>query len=76
MDKKVVQLLNKTGLKKDPTEENKQLYKNIIATQQTEQQEPYIKKRLEVIKRNVNKIVAGKRKKLLKSGVPENGIIK
>ncbi|CAO1374579.1 unnamed protein product [Diamesa serratosioi] len=74
MEKKVVLLLNKTGLKDAPTEENKQLYQKIRTTQLTEQQEPYIKKRLDIIKRNVNKIVAGKRKKLLKSGVPENEI--
>lgn len=73
MDKGFVTVFNKTGLKDSPTEKNKQLYKNILATQKAEQQEPYIKKRLDIIKRNVNKIVAGKRKKLMKSGVPETG---
>lgn len=73
MDKQLVAVFNKSGLKETPTEDNKQLYENIRVTQKAEQQEPYIKKRLDVIKRNINKIVAGKRKKLMKSGVPETG---
>lgn len=73
MDKGFVAVFNKTGLKETPTEENRKIYKNILATQKAEQQEPYIKKRLAIIKRNVDKIVAGKRKKLMKSGVPETG---
>lgn len=73
MDKQFVTVYNKFGLKETPTEENKQLYENIRVSQKAEQQEPYIKKRLDIIKRNVNKIVAGKRKKLMKSGVPESG---
>ncbi|CAO1328367.1 unnamed protein product [Diamesa hyperborea] len=74
IDKQFVTVFNKSGLKETPTEENKRLYENIRVTQIAEQQEPYIKKRLDIIKRNVSKIVAGKRKKLMKSGVPETEI--
>jgi tRNA-splicing endonuclease subunit Sen34 len=73
-EENVIVLLDKSGLKKELNSQAKQNYEEQKTRQQEPQIEDYVEQRLEKSRKYIDKIIAGKRKKLLKSGVPEEDI--
>jgi tRNA-splicing endonuclease subunit Sen34 len=64
---------DKTELVQSPSEEAKQQYQQHKENILEDLQKPYIESRLELTKFNMDKIINGKIKKLIKSGVPQSG---
>ncbi|XP_053679018.1 uncharacterized protein LOC128729454 [Anopheles nili] len=75
LEKQIVQLIDKNKmLQKPPNNEQIQLYNNIIDRQKEEMRLPIIEKRMEAFKKHLPRILEGKRKKLLKSGLKEQAL--
>lgn len=69
----IVILEDKSNLKKPPDETTKEEYKNHSKLVETDLQKPYIEARLELTKQNMEHIIKGKTKKLMKSGASAEG---
>ena len=75
LDEGLIELIDKEAhLTRCPSEEAKQQFARLSQKQLDEQRQPVIEKRLREFKQYLPKIIEGKRKKLLKSGVKEEGI--
>lgn len=74
MEENVIVLLDKTGLKKELNSLAKQNYEDQKSRQLEPQMHDYVEQRLEKSRKMIDKIIVGKRKKLLKSGIPESEI--
>ncbi|XP_061398332.1 tRNA-splicing endonuclease subunit Sen34-like [Musca vetustissima] len=64
----------KTSLLKEETEEERQKYQEELEQRLSQQEEALKDEKLKQSQGNIDKIMAGKRKKLLKQGVPEKDI--
>jgi hypothetical protein len=73
LEREMVILEDKTGLKEPPTEDVKEAFEDHQRNVIEEQIKHYIDSRLESTKMKMDQIIKGKRKKLMKSGVPEDG---
>jgi tRNA-splicing endonuclease subunit Sen34 len=73
LEKGIVDLEDKVGLKNPPTDDVKEGYQRHKESIVEELEKPYIESRLKVTRTHMEEIIAGKVKKLLKSGVPEKG---
>lgn len=74
LDKNLVIIEDRKLLRNPPSEETKEIFNNHSKHLEENLRQSYIKTRLEPTKAVMNDVIAGKRKKLLKSGVPENEI--
>uniref|UniRef100_A0A182N2W8 tRNA-splicing endonuclease subunit Sen34 n=1 Tax=Anopheles dirus TaxID=7168 RepID=A0A182N2W8_9DIPT len=75
LQRQVVELVHRhESLLKEPTEAHSQLYRSMVERQRQELRMPAIEKRLEAFRKHLPRIVEGKRRKLLKSGVKEEDI--
>lgn len=72
IDEGIVELYKK-DLEKAPSEDAKEAFKNHQNEILEELQNSHMKNKLEITKQNMQQIIKGKRKKLIKSGVPESG---
>lgn len=72
-EKGIVVIEDKTSLLRPPSEHEKEQYQMHKEKVIDELQTPYIKARLGTTKLNMDKIIKGKIKKLIKSGIPEEG---
>lgn len=75
LEEGLVVLEDKTGLKLPPSNGMRDLYAIHLKNNILDSHKPYIEDRLKIIKVNMENIIAGKRKKLLKSGIPKEGEI-
>lgn len=73
LQEKIAVLVNKVGLKLKPSEEVKEEFKALKKQLAEEQQGDYIQMRLDQSKRMIDKIILGKRKKMMKKAVTEDG---
>lgn len=73
VEQKLVILENKTGLKESPSIDVKRLYEDHLKNVIDELYNPYIETRLNTTRINMDNIIRGKTKKLIKSGIPESG---
>lgn len=74
IDEGIIELRDSgASLSRCPSEKEKRDFEALSKRQVYEQKEPVIEKRMSEFKRCLPKIVAGKRKKLLQSGVKEEG---
>lgn len=69
----LVKLKDKSGLKQVPSEAVKKEFAEHQEKVIAELQAPYVESRLEGIRTNMENIIRGKRKKLMKSGMKESG---
>ncbi|KXJ76577.1 tRNA-splicing endonuclease subunit Sen34 [Aedes albopictus] len=75
LDEGLIELIDKEAqLTRCPSEEAKQQFARLSQKQIDEQRQPVVEKRLREFKQYLPKIIEGKRKKLLKSGVKEEDI--
>ncbi|XP_001653315.2 tRNA-splicing endonuclease subunit Sen34 [Aedes aegypti] len=75
LEEGLIVLIDKNAqLTRSPSEEAKQQFARLSQQQIHEQKQPVIEKRLKEFEYHLPKILAGKRKKLLKSGVKEEDI--
>uniref|UniRef100_A0A182JRB0 tRNA-splicing endonuclease subunit Sen34 n=1 Tax=Anopheles christyi TaxID=43041 RepID=A0A182JRB0_9DIPT len=75
LDKQSIMLVDKTGtLQRFPFDEESEMYSAMVERQKKEMHMPVIEKRLEAFRKHMPRIIEGKRKKLLKSGVKEDDI--
>lgn len=68
----IVELYEK-NLEEAPSEDIKEAFKNHQNEIMEELQIAHMKNKLEITKQNMQQIINGKRKKLIKSGIPESG---
>lgn len=73
VEQNLVTLERKNGLQEAPSKDTKMEYANYHKKIVLELQNPYVKSRLKGIEDNMERIIKGKRKKLLNSGVREDG---
>lgn len=73
LEKGLVLLEDKTGLKEPPDDDVRKVYEEHQRNVIVELHKPYIESRLEATKLNMEQIIKGKTKKLVKSGIPEHG---
>ncbi|XP_001238354.3 tRNA-splicing endonuclease subunit Sen34 [Anopheles gambiae] len=75
LDKEIITLVDKTGaLQRIPSDEQSQQYGAMVEQQKQEMHMPVVEKRLEAFRKHMPRIIEGKRRKLLKSGVKEEDI--
>ncbi|KAL9704676.1 hypothetical protein quinque_008194 [Culex quinquefasciatus] len=75
LEKGLVALVDRTsGLERDPDDGLRQQYEELVRRQGAEQKAPVVEKRIREFRSYLPKIVEGKRKKMLKSGVKEEDI--
>lgn len=68
VDRGLVSLIEKKGLRKPPSENIKESYQEHQRSIVAEFQKPYIEKKLELTRKNMHKIIAGRVKKSKKDG--------
>ena len=73
IEKGLAVLEDKPGLKEPPDNDTKKMYEEYQRNVIVELHKPYIESRLESTKLNMEQIIKGKTKKLIKSGIPESG---
>uniref|UniRef100_A0A182IQJ8 tRNA-splicing endonuclease subunit Sen34 n=1 Tax=Anopheles atroparvus TaxID=41427 RepID=A0A182IQJ8_ANOAO len=74
-EKNAIRLSNRDAIfLQAPCTEQAQLYKSMIEKQKEEMRQPVIEKRIEAFRKHLPKIIEGKRKKLLKSGIKNEDI--
>jgi hypothetical protein len=73
LEQNIVDLEEKININEAPTDEMKEAFENYLKRVENELEKPYIESKLETVYKNMDNIVKGKRKKLLKSGVAEDG---
>lgn len=73
LEKGIAVLDEKIDMMKPPLETTKMLYQNHLKMVEAEMQKPYVEGRLQLTKKNMEPIIKGKEKKLLKLGVPQSG---
>jgi tRNA-splicing endonuclease subunit Sen34 len=69
----IVTIQDKGGLKKVPSKAVKKDFEDHQEKVIAELQKPYVESRLEAIRTNMDNIIRGKRKKLIKTGMKESG---
>lgn len=69
----IVTIQDKRGLKEDPSKAVKKKFEEHQEKVIAELQKPYVENRLEAIRANMDNIIRGKRKKLIKTGVKDSG---
>lgn len=74
MEKDIIELINKTGLYITPTDEQVKQYQSFREQSVIDQEELQRQTKVEESRKVLDKILAGKRKKLLKSGIKEDDI--
>lgn len=73
VERGLVILEDKTGLKAAPDDEVKKEYEEHQRNVAAELRQPYIDSRLESTRSKMDQIIKGKTKKLINSGIPESG---
>ncbi|XP_052902536.1 uncharacterized protein LOC128310041 [Anopheles moucheti] len=75
LEKEIIRLVDQnSALQRPPSDEETHVYASMVERQKEELRMPAIEKRLEAFQKHLPKIIEGKRKKLLKSGVKEEDI--
>uniref|UniRef100_A0A182WDX8 tRNA-splicing endonuclease subunit Sen34 n=1 Tax=Anopheles minimus TaxID=112268 RepID=A0A182WDX8_9DIPT len=75
LDHQIIRLVDQnSALQRAPTDEESCLYASMVERQKEELRLPAIEKRLEAFRKHLPKIIEGKRKKLLKTGMKEEDI--
>uniref|UniRef100_A0A182RRZ6 TSEN34 N-terminal domain-containing protein n=1 Tax=Anopheles funestus TaxID=62324 RepID=A0A182RRZ6_ANOFN len=75
LDNQIIRLVDhSSALQRAPSDEEAHLYACMVERQKEELRMPAIEKRLEAFQKHLPKIIEGKRKKLLKTGVKEEDI--
>lgn len=74
LQEQIAVLVNKVGLRNSPSNDLKEQFKQLKSQLAEEQQGDYIQNRLNQSKQMIDKIILGKRKKMMKNNVSEQGL--